>query len=159
MNGASALDCEKTISNPNKMNITTIGASQYFFSCRRNCQNSLRTRILLMRASVHSQVVFVVAVSLWIGSPARILILSARQRVLPDESPDHAEWQQGDRKQHGQQHARVDVAQRSRKPPPHCARPFQERRMQKATHEQHNTDAACQLGAEGPSTPEQYSGN
>src|SRR6476646_8083477 len=48
MNGATALDCEKTISSPNSTKTTTIGMSQYFFSWRRNCQNSDRTRPLLM---------------------------------------------------------------------------------------------------------------
>src|SRR5215472_7554816 len=48
MNGATALDCEKMISNPNKTNTTTIGTNQYFFSCLRNDQNSDRTRPLLI---------------------------------------------------------------------------------------------------------------
>src|SRR5262245_35278403 len=49
MNGATALDCEKTISSPNSTNTTTIGTSQYFFSCFRNCTNSPSTRPLLIR--------------------------------------------------------------------------------------------------------------
>src|SRR5579864_8425594 len=48
MNGANALDCEKTIRSPNSTNTTTIGTSQYFFSWRRNCQSSDSTRPLLM---------------------------------------------------------------------------------------------------------------
>src|SRR5213083_3064251 len=48
MNGATALDCENTISRPNSTNTMTIGTSQYFFSCLRNLKNSPRTRPLLM---------------------------------------------------------------------------------------------------------------
>src|SRR5438874_6322351 len=51
MNGATALDCEKTINRPNSTNTTTIGTSQYFFSCLRNCQNSDSTRPLLITTS------------------------------------------------------------------------------------------------------------
>src|SRR5512142_2717372 len=48
MNGATALDCEKTISRPNSTNTMTIGTSQYFFSCLRNWKNSPSTRPLLI---------------------------------------------------------------------------------------------------------------
>src|SRR3954452_15955962 len=48
MNGATALDCENTINRPNSTNTMTIGTSQYFFSCFRNCTNSDNTRPLLM---------------------------------------------------------------------------------------------------------------
>src|SRR5580765_1522677 len=48
MNGATALDCEKTISRPNSTNTMTMGTSQYFFSCLRNWKNSPRTRPLLI---------------------------------------------------------------------------------------------------------------
>src|SRR3954471_8861249 len=48
MNGATALDCENTISSPNSTNTITIGTSQYFFSCLRNWKNSPRTRPLLI---------------------------------------------------------------------------------------------------------------
>ena len=48
MNGAMALDCENTISKPNSTNTTTIGRSQYFFSCRRKAQNYEMTRLLLI---------------------------------------------------------------------------------------------------------------
>src|SRR6266536_2500472 len=48
MNGATALDCEKTINSPNSTNTMTIGTSQYFFSCLRNWKNSPSTRLLLM---------------------------------------------------------------------------------------------------------------
>ena len=46
--GATALDCENTISSPNNTNTTTIGISQYFFSSRRNWMNSESTRVLAM---------------------------------------------------------------------------------------------------------------
>src|SRR6266516_8140799 len=48
MNGATALDCENTISRPNSTKTTTIGISQYFFSWRRKSQNSANTRLLLI---------------------------------------------------------------------------------------------------------------
>jgi hypothetical protein len=46
MNGASTLDCVNTISSPNRMNITTIGVIQYFFSSLRNWRSSDTTRTL-----------------------------------------------------------------------------------------------------------------
>src|SRR6266540_2836355 len=55
MNGATALDWENTISSPNRTNTTTIGTSQYFFSCFRNCQNSDKTRPLLILTSHHQR--------------------------------------------------------------------------------------------------------
>src|SRR5262249_37192059 len=118
MNGAIALDCEKTINSPNRMNITTMGASQYFFSCRRNCQNSLNTRALPMRPSVHSQIVLVVAVPVRIGTPARVPVFSALEWVLSDESPDQVEWHECDREEHRQQNARIDIAKSSCETPP-----------------------------------------
>jgi len=49
MNGATALDCENTISSPKSTNTITIGTSQYFFSSRRNWKNSEKTRPLLIQ--------------------------------------------------------------------------------------------------------------
>ena len=40
MNGAKALPSVKTINEANKSKKNKIGASQYFFRTRRNCQNS-----------------------------------------------------------------------------------------------------------------------
>src|SRR5262245_58398936 len=50
MNGATALDCENTISSPNSTKMMTIGRSQYFFSWRRKLTKSDKTP-LLMNAS------------------------------------------------------------------------------------------------------------
>ena len=47
MKGATALDCENTINRPKSTNTMMIGISQYFFSWRRNAQNSPRTRPLV----------------------------------------------------------------------------------------------------------------
>src|SRR5471030_1442524 len=43
MNGATALLCAKTRSRPSRISTIAIGASQYFFSCRKKSTNSLRT--------------------------------------------------------------------------------------------------------------------
>src|SRR5712691_9646117 len=107
MNGAMALDCEKTISRPNSTKTTTIGTSQYFFSCRRNCQKSERTRPLLMSPSIHARVVMLVSIASRILEPAGPCRTPARERILARETPHHRERHQHDRKEHRQHHARV----------------------------------------------------
>src|SRR3954468_18462812 len=99
MNGATALDCENTINSPNSTNTITIGTSQYFFSCLRNCQNSETTRFLLMMTSIHPFVMFPVAVSGWIRRPPRPLSTAPRERILPCQPPHHGEGYENDRKQ------------------------------------------------------------
>src|SRR4051794_8674940 len=111
MNGATALDCEKMIRSPNSTKTTTIGTSQYFFSCLRNCQNSETTRFLLMMTSVHAFVVFVVAISGWIRRPPRPFLATPRQRILPHQTPDERERYENERKQDRQQDARVHVSE------------------------------------------------
>src|SRR4030088_2892 len=108
MNGAIALDCENTISKPKSTNTTTIGTSQYFFSWRRNCKNSVSTRPLPMSTSVHARVVLLVSVSGGIGAPPAPRGAPAREWILAGEPPDQAERNQHDGEQHREQHARVD---------------------------------------------------
>src|SRR6267378_2549050 len=132
MNGATALDCENTISRPNSTNTSTIGTSQYFFSCRRNCQNSVNTRLLLMeltRFSVHAVVVFGVAITHRVRRPTEPLVPPARQRILPGQPPQHRKRHEHDREQNREQDPRVDIAQRAREPPPGGARVFEKRRI------------------------------
>src|SRR5712692_732025 len=139
MNGATALDCENTISRPNSTNTSTIGTSQYFFSCRRNCQNSANTRLLLMKVaslSIHSLVVFGVTITCRVWRPTRPLVPPARQRILPDQPPHHRQRHEHDRKKNRQQHPRVDVPERPRKPPPCGAGIREDRRVQNARREQ-----------------------
>src|SRR5690242_11270344 len=88
MNGATALDCEKTISRPKSTKTITIGTSQYFFSCRRNDQNSDNTRRLLMVSSIHPPVVLPIAVAARIRQPAGIGPAAPGERVLADQAPD-----------------------------------------------------------------------
>src|SRR6185295_3732649 len=119
MNGATALDCEKTISRPNNTKTTTMGTSQYFFSCLRNCQNSENTRFLLMMTSIHPVVVLWDAISRGIRRPARPAATTPRQRIPPGQTPDDRDRHEHDREQDRQQDARVDVTQRLRESPPH----------------------------------------
>src|SRR4249919_794419 len=99
MNGATALDWEKIISRPNSTNTTTIGTSQYFFSCRRNCQNSESTRPLPIQTSIHARVVMGVPIPGGIRHPAGPRRAAARQRILAGEPPHGGERHQDDREQ------------------------------------------------------------
>src|SRR5882724_12066123 len=153
MNGATALDCENTIRRPNSTKTTTIGTSQYFFSCRRNCQNSVRTRFLLMATSEHAFVMFTIAISSGIRRPSRPRVAAPRQRVLSREAPDQGDGHEPDDEQDRQQHAGVDVAQRAREPPPRGARIFQERRVDEPGHEQEAAEEGGDLGARDAATP------
>src|SRR5260221_7437282 len=100
MNGTTAFDCEKTISKPNRTNTTTIGTSQYFFSWRRNCKNSVSTRPLPMSTSVHARVVLLVSVSGGIGGPSTPRGAPAREWILARKPPDQTERNQHDVEQH-----------------------------------------------------------
>src|SRR5438477_12865382 len=97
MNGATALDCEKTIRRPNSTKTTTIGTSQYFFSWRRNCQNSESTRVLLIEPSIHARVVLFVAIALWIRRPAGPRRAAARERNFARQPPHDRDRHQHDR--------------------------------------------------------------
>src|SRR5436190_12713117 len=111
MNGASALDCENTRSSPNRMNTTTMGANQYFFSCLRNCRRSPKTRALLMRSfassvverdsstSVHSRIVAMIAVTTWIRRPTGGLATPPVERIFSRDAPDDADGRKHDRKE------------------------------------------------------------
>src|SRR4051812_26625443 len=101
------------INNPNNTNTTTMGTSQYFFSCFRNCQNSERTRFLLMRTSVHPVVVPLVPVSSRIRRPPGPFVTAPRQRILARHLPDYRHRDEHDPEQDCQQNAGVHVSQRS----------------------------------------------
>src|SRR5438034_2885706 len=159
MNGAMALDCENTISRPNSTKTTTIGTSQYFFSWRRNCRNSERTRPLLITTSIHARIVMMVSIPRRIRPPAGPRRAPAGQRVLPRQTPHHGQRYQHDRKQHRQQDARVHVSEDAREPPPHRARQREQRRIRDAEHDQHEPDAADDFRARDAAAPEQERGD
>src|SRR5215472_7861861 len=131
MNGATALDCENTISRPNSTKTMTIGTSQYFFSCLRNWKNSPRTRPLLMipslRCSVHLIVVLAVAIALRIGGPARPFVATTCQRIASHQTPDQTHRRQHDQEQERQPKARHHAAECQREFPPVLARIFEQR--------------------------------
>src|SRR5258705_13557702 len=91
MNGAMALDCENTISRPNRTNMTTIGTSQYFFSWRRNAQKSDTTRPLLIRPSIHALIVPAIAVAVRVWRPSRGGAPAACERILAGQAPEQAD--------------------------------------------------------------------
>src|SRR5437588_1429858 len=106
MNGATALDCAKTISSPKSTNTTTIGTSQYFFSCRMNCQSSETTRCLLMTSSKHPRIVVWIAVSCRMRRPAGPPVAPAAERILSRDAPDEADRHQDGGEEDRQEHAR-----------------------------------------------------
>src|SRR6185436_17435761 len=110
MNGAIALDCENTISSPNSTKTTTIGRSQYFFSCRRNAQNSEMTRPLLITTSIHPEIVPAIAVAARVRRPSRGRAAAPRQRVPSRQPPDQADRHEHHEKHDRQQDARVEIA-------------------------------------------------
>src|SRR5262252_4480277 len=133
MNGATALDCENTIRRPNSTKTMTIGTSQYFFSCFRNCPNSEKTRLLLITASKHAFVVAGITIAGRVRRPARPLVAPPGQWILAGQTPDQGDRNEDDGEEDGQQDASVDVTQRLREPPPGCARVLQHRRMDETT--------------------------
>src|SRR5204863_281758 len=110
MNGAIALDCEKTIRRPNSRNTSTIGTSQYFFSWRRNWKNSERTRLLLIPSSIHAEKMPPIPVTARIRRPSGGGGAAPGERVLADQPPDEAEGDEDRDEHHRQQHACVEVA-------------------------------------------------
>src|SRR6476469_8125180 len=131
MNGATALDCENTISRPNNTKTMTIGTSQYFFSCFRNLKNSPSTRPLLIpepRHLEHPVVVFSIAIARWIRRPPRPVLTAARQRIPAQEPPDEVDGGQHNQEQQRQPETSHHMAKRSRERPPVPARPFEQRR-------------------------------
>src|SRR6478609_6312372 len=105
MNGATALDCENTISNPNSTNTMTMGRSQYFFSAIRNCQNSLSTRLFAITPLVHLREVIGATIPLRVRRPALPSVTFALQRIAANEPPN-----QGDRRKHDGKGDRQDDA-------------------------------------------------
>src|SRR5712664_3148466 len=122
MKGATALDCENTSSRPNSTNTTTMGTSQYFFSCLRNCQNSPMTRPLLIRTpSEHSGEVMRVFVARRMRRPSAPGRPASRERVPADQPPHDSDRRQNEQKKNRQQHACVEPAQNRRELPPDVA--------------------------------------
>src|ERR1043165_621966 len=142
MNGATALDCENTIRRPNSTNTTMIGTSQYFFSWRRNAQNSVNTRPLLMVTSVHAFVMLRIAIARRIRRPSWEPVTTAHQRILAAQPPDHRQRNEHDRKENREEDSGVHVAERAREPPPRGARVLQQRRVHESGREEKGADAA-----------------
>src|SRR5256885_1454527 len=155
MKGATALDWKKTISNPNSTKTTTIGTSQYFFSCRRNRQNSESTRPLLIRSSIHPRVVLPIAIARRIRRPAAVGAAAARERILAEQPPHDAERHEDDDEHQREEDAGVEVADDARAAPPPDARPRQQRGRRGAEHDQHRADRADDFRANDPSAPDE----
>src|SRR5438874_3999271 len=155
MNGATALDCEKTISNPNSTNTTTIGTSQYFFSCRRNRQNSESTRPLLIQSSIHPRVVLPIAIAHRIRRPAAVGAAFARERILAEQPPRDAERHEDDDEHQREEDAGGEVADGARAAPPPDARPRQQRGRRGAEQDQHRADRADDFRANDASAPQE----
>src|SRR5215467_5860658 len=147
MNGATALDCENTINRPNSTKTTTIGTSQYFFSCLRNLKNSPSTRLLLIpeprsaglqprlsgrREGLHHPhlkhpvVMFSIAIAGRVRGPSRPAIAAARERVPPHQPPDEVDRREHDNEQQGKPETRHHVAEGAGKRPPVTAGPPQQ---------------------------------
>src|SRR5687767_11367163 len=109
MKGATALDCEKTISSPNSTKTITTGISQYFFSSRRNCQNSTMTRFLA--TSVHPLVMIGSRVTGRSRRPAWPARACPSERIPSDDAPDPPHGCEESRESRRQQHPRVHVAE------------------------------------------------
>src|SRR6266853_1200679 len=161
MNGAMALDCEKTISRPNNTTATTIGTSQYFFSCRRNWKNSPSTRDFAMNdlyrfcnaLSEHPHEMFAVAETLRVHRPAGIRRTTAAQRIAADEPPEKAKRRQNHKEQEREQQARVDPAEHHCKRPPGVAWPFEPFRHQRSAKDQHRADHTDDFRASDSAPP------
>src|SRR6476660_9671305 len=159
MNGAMALDCEKTISSPNDRNTSTIGTSQYFFSWRRNWKNSERTRLLLIPSSIHAEKVPAIAVAARIRRPAVGGGPPPGERVLAHQPPDETERHENHDEHQRHQHARIEVADDQRHAPPPDAWPLQERGRDRAEQDEDAADRADDLRANRPAAPEERRGD
>src|SRR6266850_2403717 len=153
MNGATALDCEKTISRPNSTNTMTIGTSQYFFSSRRNSTNSDNTRPLLMATSKHAIEMAGVSIAIGIPRPPGPRSAAPFERIASDDPPDDAERRQYEKEGERQQHARVHPTEHRRERPPRVARILEQRRPDVPKHDEHRTDGANRLGARDATAP------
>src|ERR1041385_5267278 len=102
MNGATALDCANTISDPKAMKMMTMGTSQNFFSWRRNWKNSDMTRLVFMTTSEHAFEMRAIAIPGRIHGPAPERVAPTRQRIVADEAPDRRQRNQHQSKQHRQ---------------------------------------------------------
>src|SRR6185436_1203705 len=100
MNGATALDCAKTINSPKAMKMTTIGTSQNFFSWLRNCKNCEMTLLFFMMTSEHALEMRAIAIACRIGSPAGEFVAPPRQWILSSQPP-HERYRH---QQNGEQH-------------------------------------------------------
>src|SRR3989442_15206463 len=119
MKGATALDCENTIRSPKRTKTITIGTSQYFFSCRKNCQSSKTTRRLLtMNSSEHPRVMLGIAVAFGVRRPPGPRVAPARKRIPAGDPPNQAERHERDSEQNFQEHATVHVREHAGKAPP-----------------------------------------
>src|SRR4029453_11207320 len=159
MNGATALDCEKTISSPKSTKTMTIGINQYFFSCRRNCQNSASTRLLAIGSSVHPGEVISVAIAGRIRRPPRPVAPPQRQGVTTSEPPDQTERCQDDGKGDRQDDAGVDVAQHHRELPPRGAWILEQPRRCQPENQQHGADRRHDLCRQQSPAPHERGGN
>src|SRR6187455_2501930 len=159
MNGATALDCENTISSPNSTNTMTMGRSQYFFSAIRNCQNSLSTRLFAISPLVHLREVIGATVPLRVRRPALPSITPALQRIAANEPPDERDGRQHDRKRDREDDASVHPSERHSEAPPQLAGVIQGRWRQRPTNDQHRTDAARPLRNCDPVAPHRESGD
>src|SRR5450756_341413 len=115
MNGATALDCEKTISRPSSRNTMTIGASQYFFSALRNWKNS-PTRLSFdmgpsFARSEQVLVVLRVAQPDRIRDPERSTPTPHVERIAAEQPAHDADWPEDEHEHQGQQDARVDPSE------------------------------------------------
>src|SRR6516162_2094853 len=129
MNGATALDCAKMISKPNKTNTTTIGTNQYFFSCLRNDQNSDRTRPLLierllipprLNSLIHPRKMVTISIPARVRRPPAGR-MPAPERIFSAQPRHDTDWHEHKKKHHAQQQARVEIADRAgHSPPPHA---------------------------------------
>src|SRR3954447_13519155 len=139
MNGATALDCEKTISSANRTKMTTIGASQYFFSCRRNCENSFSTLNLDMRfLSEHPLVVLRIARPPGERQPQRPGGALA-QRIAAEQPAEDADRRDDEHEHRRQQNPRVHPAEQMANPVPL----LRQRRERRRTHERRDDEHAA----------------
>src|SRR6188474_2039970 len=155
MNGAMALDCENTISRPNRTNMTTIGTSQYFFSWRRNAQKSDTTRPLLIPPSIHALIVPAIAVAVRVRRPSRRGAAAACERILSRQAPEEPDGYEDQHEHHRQQHARVEIPDDAGHAPPPDVGPFEQRRPDRAEHDQRGAGGGHDLRRQQPAAPEQ----
>src|SRR5688572_10196589 len=168
MNGATALDCPNTISSPKSTKTITIGISQYFFSSRRNCQNSIRTRRLAMvhlpltfnfpltfhfplptsnLLLIHPPVMLRAAIPRRMRHPTRPSVAFAGHRIAADRPPDQPHRRKNQHERQGEDDAGVDVAEDDREAPPDIARPLQQCRPKVSEGDQCGSNRAEDFGA------------